>query len=96
MHTKSFQLVDMDLEGFQNIIGSVVAKVLQKNIIPLLESLIAPSDEFLSRKEAAEFLKISETTLWSLDKNQVLPAKRLQGKVLYLKSDLLNFNKASA
>ncbi|MCH3884404.1 helix-turn-helix domain-containing protein [Tenacibaculum aquimarinum] len=96
MTVKSVQLIDMDLDGFQMIIGKVVAKVLQENLNPILERLTQPSDEFLSRKEAAEFLKISETTLWSLDKTQVLPAKRLQGKVLYLKSDLLNFHKHSA
>ncbi|MDX8553933.1 helix-turn-helix domain-containing protein [Tenacibaculum sp. 1B UA] len=54
------------------------------------------SDYYLSRKEAAEFLKISETTLWNLDKTQKLPAIRLNGKVLYLKSDLLNFHRQVA
>ncbi len=96
MIAKSVQLIDLDLDGFQNIIRRVVAKVLQEDLYPILENLMQPSDEFLSRKEAAEFLKISETTLWSLDKTQVLPAKRLQGKVLYLKSDLLNFHKHTA
>ena len=47
-------------------------------------------------KEAAKFLKISETTLWTLDKTQVLPATRLNGKVLYKKSELLNFSRQSA
>ncbi|WP_292948263.1 helix-turn-helix domain-containing protein [Olleya sp. UBA1516] len=51
------------------------------------------NDEYFTRKQAAKFLHISETTLWNLDKTQILPAKRLNGKVLYLKSDLLNFCK---
>ncbi|GAB5398983.1 MAG: hypothetical protein Aureis2KO_05680 [Aureisphaera sp.] len=61
-----------------------------KQLLKIISS--SSSDEFFSRKEAAEFLKVSETTLWNLDKTQVLPAKRLNGKVLYLKSDLLNFS----
>jgi predicted DNA-binding transcriptional regulator AlpA len=89
--TKSVQLIDLDLDGFQNIIRRVVAKVLQEDLYPILQNLAQPSDEFLSRKEAAEFLKISSTTLYTLDKTQKLPAKRLNGKVLYLKSELLTF-----
>jgi hypothetical protein len=87
---KSVQLIDLDLEMFKSILKKAVATVLQESFELLLEHLKRPSDEYLSRKEAAEFLKVSETTLWNLDKTQVLPAKRLNGKVLYLKSELLN------
>lgn len=82
-----------------NDLGSLIKSVLKEELQPLLlylKNKNNSNDEYLSRKEAAEFLKISETTLWTLDKTQVLPAKRLQGKVLYLKSDLLNFHKQSA
>ncbi len=44
-----------------------------------------------TRKEAAAFLNVSCTTLWSWDKSRLLPAKRLGKKVFYLKSDLLTF-----
>lgn len=72
-------------------------KLIKEEFKQLIQNLgVSESDEYLTRKEAAEFLKISETTLWSLDKNQELPATRLRGKVLYLKSDLLNFHKLSA
>ena len=79
-----------------NDLGSLIKTVLKeelKTLLLLLKAKNSSEDEYLSRKEAAEFLKISETTLWTLDKSQVLPAKRLQGKVLYLKSDLLNFHR---
>lgn len=79
------------MDGFQTIIRCVVTSVLQENLSSILQSLKKPSDEYLTRREAAEFLRISKTTLWSLDKSQKLPAKRLNGKVLYLKSDLLTF-----
>lgn len=90
MTAKSVQLIDLDLEMFKSILKKAVATVLQESFELLLEHIKRPSDEYLSRKEAAEFLKVSETTLWNLDKTQVLPAKRLNGKVLYLKSELLN------
>jgi len=93
---RKLQVYDIDLEVFKSIIGNAVAKVLQENRELLNDSRNESGDKYLSRKEAAEFLRISETTLWNLDKTQVLPAKRLNGKVLYLKSDLLNFSKTNA
>lgn len=92
MTLERVQLIGVDMERFQSIIGNAVAKVLQEQKELFDSSKKEFRDEYLTRKEAAEFLKISETTLWSLDKNQTLPAKRLNGKVLYLKSDLLNFS----
>lgn len=94
MNAKSIQLIEIDLERFKSIIGSTVAKVLQEH--KNLFNTVKNEDKYLSRKEAAEFLRISETSLWSLDKTQVLPARRLNGKVLYLKSDLLNFHNNQA
>lgn len=88
----------LETNELRSILLSVVSEQLQelkKGIVNLIEKS-SFSDEYLSRKEAAEFLKISETTLWTLDKTQVLPATRLNGKVLYLKSQLLNFSRQSA
>ncbi len=45
----------------------------------------------LSRKEAAAFLNICLTTLWSLDKSGELPSRRIKSKVFYLQSDLVNY-----
>ena len=78
----------------RSMLLSVVREQLQEfknEIISMIENNTF-TDEYLSRREAAQFLKISETTLWNLDKTQELPAKRLNGKVLYLKSQLLNFS----
>ncbi|SEE18722.1 Helix-turn-helix domain-containing protein [Tenacibaculum sp. MAR_2010_89] len=76
-----------------NELGILIQKIIKEELKQIL-SLIKNTneDQVLTRKEAAAFLKISETTLWTLDKTQVLPAKRLNGKVLYFKSDLLNFS----
>jgi excisionase family DNA binding protein len=86
------QLHKIDPKGLGSIIREIVKEELQP-IIALLKNQRIKEDELLTRKEAAEFLKISNTTLYTLDKTQVLPAKRLRGKVLYLKSDLLSFDR---
>ncbi|WP_405411707.1 helix-turn-helix domain-containing protein [Maribacter sp. Asnod1-A12] len=96
MIVKSLQLNGVGLDEFQSIIGSAVTKVLQEHKELFYSSKREFQDEYLSRSETADFLKISKTTLWSLDKSQVLPAKRLNGKVLYLKSELLTFLNESA
>lgn len=78
-----------------NELGLLIQKIIKeelKQILFLMKNKNTNEDQVLTRKEAAAFLKVSETTLWTLDKTQVLPAKRLNGKVLYLKSDLLNFS----
>lgn len=93
---QSVQLIGIDLEQLKSIIKGAVTKTLHEHKDLFNGSKKEYQDEYLSRKEAAEFLKISETTLWSLDKDQTLPATRLNGKVLYLKSDLLNLPKQSA
>ena len=95
MTTSTIHLLGTDLEEFKSIIKSALKTVLQENKELFSKKNKEDSEKFLTRKEAADFLKISTTTLWSLDKTQKLPAKRLGGKVLYLKSDLLNFNTKS-
>ena len=89
------KLTIMEATEFRSLLSTVVNEQLQefKNIFLKLAEKKGDSDVYLTRKEAAAFLKISKTTLWNLDKIQVLPARRLNGKVLYLKSDLLNFTK---
>ena len=77
-------------------LGLIIKETVKEELEPLITLLKhkkTKEDKLLTRKEAAEFLKISNTTLYTLDKTQVLPARRLNGKVLYLKSDLLNFDR---
>lgn len=81
---------NIDPEKLVSIIKTVLREELQQLLLSLRSN---NEDSYLSRKEAAKFLKISTTTLYTLDKTQVLSARRLNGKVLYLKSDLLNFTK---
>jgi excisionase family DNA binding protein len=44
--------------------------------------------EFLTNKEAAEFLRSSEVTLWHLRRCGELPFNRIASKILFRRSDL--------
>lgn len=84
------QLHRIDPDGLVEIIKLIIKEELKQ-----LSSLLKNNrdDKYLTRKQAADFLHISSTSLYNLDKSQKLPARRLNGKVLYLKSDLLNCTK---
>lgn len=83
------QLHSLNPEDLIVLIKRIIREEL-KQVSSLITS--KSEDKYLTRQEAANFLRISETKLWNLDKTQKLPARRLDGKVLYLKSDLLNFS----
>jgi len=48
-------------------------------------------DKILSVKATCEVLSTSRSTLWRLNKNKVLKARRLGGRVAYLKSEIEAF-----
>ena len=84
-------IIEFRYNGIKMVL-SVFKSFLREKLKNLLKSLIRYNeDEYLTRKQTAKFLNISETKLWRLDKTQTLPATRFFGRVLYLKSDLLNF-----
>ncbi|BFP40453.1 hypothetical protein FGF1_12980 [Flavobacteriaceae bacterium GF1] len=82
-------LIGIDLESLESIIQQAVAKELQ--ILKLNEHQKEPEEVISSRQEAADFLGISLTLLWEMDKSGELPAKRIKSKVVYLKGDLIDF-----
>jgi len=47
--------------------------------------------ELLTDKEAANYLRSSQITLWRLRKKGELPFNRIASKILYRRSDLENF-----
>jgi len=90
---RTIQMHDMS----PDVLMQMLKTLLKEEFKQLIQNLkTSQPDEYLTRNEAAEFLKISKTTLWNLDKTQVVPATRLNGKVLYRKSDLLDFSKHDA
>ncbi len=87
------QLHNMDPINLVEIIKSILKEELGQLLLHLKK---LNNDEYLTRKQTAKFLQVSETTLWNLDRKQILPARRLNGRVLYLKSDLFTFLEKAA
>ena len=51
-------------------------------------------DDVLTKKEAAKYLKISISTLDRLMKEKKIPYSKINGRVLFLKEDLLKWVKS--
>jgi len=51
-------------------------------------------DDVLSKKEACKYLKISMATLDRLIKEKKIPFSKINGRVLFLKEDLINWLKS--
>jgi excisionase family DNA binding protein len=91
------------LSAFRDEIKSIVKESIREEI-PLevlfqnnvqTKAQASEKDEVFTANEASEFLKVSKGTLYQLDKREILRASRLGGRVLYRKSDLLNYLKTT-
>lgn len=49
---------------------------------------IDPKDALLSAGKTCEVLSTSKTTLWRMHRKDILKARRLGGKVVYLRSEV--------
>lgn len=50
---------------------------------------VTEEDELLTRKETAQFYKVSEVTVWDWDKRGIINGRRIGNQVRYLKSELM-------
>lgn len=69
-----------------------------QNTLNQKDEAIKKHDLFTDR-EAANFLRISQITLWRLRKNQEITFRRVSSKIIYLREDLeayLDRNKRGA
>jgi hypothetical protein len=82
-----FQITKWDLK---QIIKEAVASELQNFNLNKPHSDTSTEDDLLTREEAKKLLKTSYTSLWKYDREGLLPARRIAGRVYYLKSDLFN------
>jgi hypothetical protein len=87
---KNFQVTEIGVEELLAIIKESVATELQKINHLKPQADLPEGNELLTREEAKDLLKTSYTSLWKYDREGLLPAKRIAGRVYYLKSDLFN------
>lgn len=85
-------LVQLSVVDLQHLIKEAVKEELQKitNVIQLNPKESENELELLTRKQTAELLKVSETTLFLWDRDKKLEHKKIGNRVYYIKSEVLN------
>ena len=78
-------------------LSGITLEQLATALKPLLDhstiSITETSNELLSREEACELLKINKTSLWKHTKNGKLKSYGIGNRVLYKRSELLDYIK---
>jgi excisionase family DNA binding protein len=76
-------------EQFQDTIKGIVRNEVTEALsgLPVAPE---PSPEFITRREAAETLRISLPTLNEWTKTGIIPASRIGTRIRYAKADVLN------
>ncbi|WP_374552515.1 DNA-binding protein [Flavobacterium sp.] len=85
-------LVQLTANDLILLIKEAVKEELQKitNVIKLNPKEKESEPELLTRKQTAELLNVSETTLFLWNRDKVLEHKKLNNRVYYIKNEVLN------
>lgn len=85
-------LVQLSVGDLQQLIKEAVKEELNKitNVIQLNPKESENENELLTRKQTAELLKVSETSLFLWNRKKVLEHKKIGNRVYYIKSEVLN------
>ncbi len=85
-------LVQLSTNDLFQLIKEAVKEELNKitNVIQLNPKEKENESELLTRKQTAELLKVSETTLFLWDRDKKLENKKIGNRVYYLKSEVIN------
>ena len=87
MITKTIQITEVSVEE----LADKVADKLMFKIQNYLDELSKPkNDELLTRKEVANYLRISLVTIHSWNKYGILNPIRMGNRILYKKQDILD------
>ena len=95
MNTQTFQMVNLSVDDLTNLIKNCIATELQK-VANFTAQFPKTETEILTREEVKDLLKISYTTLWKYNNSKTLIAKKVNGKVFYLRQDVFNLLNAVA
>ena len=85
-------LVQLSTNDLFQLIKEAVKEELNKitNVIQLNPKEKENESELLSREQTAELLNVSETTLFLWNRDKVLEHKKLNNRVYYIKSEVIN------
>jgi predicted RecB family endonuclease len=89
MNTKTFQMVNLSVDDLTTLISNAISTEIQK-VVNLATQPRKTETEILTREEVKDLLKISYTSLWKYNKQKTLIARKANGKVYYMRQDVLN------
>ena len=98
MLQKENLLVQITVGDLQQLIKEAVKEEISEitKTIQLTSEGSLSNDDLLTKKATAKFLNVSETTLYLWNRDKILIHKKINNRVYYLKSDLLNKIKTAA
>ncbi len=79
-----------DLKALRSEIIQEVKETIRQEL-GLLANVGADDDEYLTTKEAARFLLVSERQMRNYKASKVVPYSKIGGRLLFRKADLLAF-----
>ncbi len=87
---KNTLLVQLSAGDLADLIKDCVAVEIQKlnNVIQLTPNKTEET-EIISRKEASELLKVSYTTLYHWNKDNILKSNKIGNRVYYLRNNVM-------
>lgn len=85
-------LIQISKNDLKQLIQEAVKEEMSKinDAIRLNPKESESKSDLLTRKETAELLKVSETTLFLWNRDKVLEHKKLNNRVYYLRSNVMN------
>lgn len=89
MKTQTFQMVDLSINDLTELIKNAISTEIQKVVNQTTQPQKNES-EILTREEVKNLLKISYTSLWKYNKQKTLVARKANGKVFYMREDVMN------
>lgn len=87
--TQSFQMINLSLSDLTELIKNAISTEIQK-VSSITTHPQKVENEILTREEVKDLLKVSYTTLWKYNNSKTLIAKKVNGKVFYLRQDVMN------
>jgi len=98
MLEKQNLLVHLNVSDLQNLIKEAIKNELHEflEVFQGNRNNLEEESEIISRNDACKLLKVSTTTLFHWNNNNILKAKKIGNRVYYLKSDVIDKLKSVA
>lgn len=92
MQNKESMLVQLNVEDLQKLIKEALKEEITKitDVIKLNSKTSENESEVLTREETAKLLNVSFTSLYHWNKDGSLPAKKINHKVYYQRSMIMD------